>query len=217
VTPSAPTPEKLPVVELDAEAVEADDVAGACGGAAYGVEFSATDLDAAKVVAFGRARSRGGLGTSADTALAVGSDADEIPLDHVGRAGRHEGAHEVDAVQRVAGRDVAVRGVGGTDLVVGCAHDANAVAAGRKGAVRHSRGSGRIDADKIAEDAVAVGQHEDAVASEPDDVEALDGAAAAAGAKRQAGDDRSGADAVQLNPDDRVVGVRLGVDASARL
>src|SRR6185369_3366058 len=102
-------------------------------------------------------------------------------------------------------------------LVVGCAHEANAVAAVGEGAVGHARGSGRIDADEIAENTVAVAQHEDAIAGEPDDVEALDDAAAAAGAKSQAGDIRSGADAVQLNPDDRVVGVRQGVGGSTRL
>src|SRR5262249_46381480 len=145
------------VVYLDAGAVEADDVAGPGHGPADGVGVAARDLDAEEVVALRRARGRGRLGAVADAALAVGGDADEVVLDQVARRRRGQRADDVDAVDGVARGDVAVGQVGRADLVVGGVFDADAVAAVGEGAVGHARGAGRVDADEVAEDHVAVG------------------------------------------------------------
>src|SRR5437016_1761456 len=86
--------------------------------------------------------SLGWAGPVAHAALAVGGQAHEVALDDV--AGRRSGqrAQDVDAVHSVARGDVAVRRVGGADLVVGSVEDADAVAATGEGAVGHPRRAG---------------------------------------------------------------------------
>src|SRR5262249_38524093 len=199
------------VVDLDAGAVEADDVAGPGHRAADGVVVAAGDLDAEQVVALGLAGGGGWLGAVAHAALAVGGDTDEVVLNDVPRGWRGQRADDVNAVDGVARSDVAVGHIGGADLVVGGVLDADAVAAGGEGAIGHAHRAGRIDADEVADDHVAIGLDDDAIAAEVGNVQAADGAAATAGCQDQAVGIGTGAGATQLNKDHGVVRVGLGV------
>src|SRR5207302_2619032 len=134
------------VVDLNAGAVEADDVASPRHGAADGVVVAAGDLDTEQEVAGIRTEGAGvrdGGRADAHATDAVGGDADEVALDKVPRRRRGERALDVDAVQGVPRGDVAIRRRRGADLVVGGVDNADAIAA-----VGHFRRAGGIDADE---------------------------------------------------------------------
>src|SRR5262249_4428093 len=84
-------------------------------------------------------------------------------------------------------------------------------------AIGHARRAGRVDADEVAHDRVAIGLDDDAVAAEVGDVQAADGTAVTAGPEGQSVGTSASTGAVELNEDDGIVAVGHRVNAGPGL
>ena len=150
------------VIHRDSVSVETNDVALSRDGAADRVAISARNLDAEEVIALCGTGSRSGLCPIADTADAIGGNADKVALDFISGRGRGEGPSDVNATDGVPGKNIPVCRRRRAYNIVRGVLDQDAVAAVGERSIGHPDFPGGIRAAEVAGNSVAITLDDDA-------------------------------------------------------